>query len=128
MHLKKAISAVLLAALLDGSHAAQPDRVFIHVDAAKLKSEMRPVWSFFGYDEPNYTYMKDGKKLLSELAALNEVGISTTTQWLYPKAVEGTELRRRITGREGWLAPALFSMLQPSVQKTERGQATLPDL
>lgn len=31
----------------------------------------RPVWRFFGYDEPNYTYMKDGKKLLSEIAALS---------------------------------------------------------
>ncbi|MGH9372915.1 MAG: hypothetical protein ACRD15_15430 [Vicinamibacterales bacterium] len=31
---------------------------------------MKPVWAFFGYDEPNYTYMKDGRKLLSELAAL----------------------------------------------------------
>ena len=25
---------------------------------------MTPVWAFFGYDEPNYTYMKDGRKLL----------------------------------------------------------------
>ena len=31
---------------------------------------MAPSWAFFGYDEPNYTYMKDGRKLLSELAAL----------------------------------------------------------
>ena len=30
---------------------------------------MTPMWAWFGYDEPNYTYMKDGKKLLSELAA-----------------------------------------------------------
>jgi len=29
-----------------------------------------PIWSYFGYDEPNYTYQPDGKKLLSELAAL----------------------------------------------------------
>jgi xylan 1,4-beta-xylosidase len=44
--------------------------VTIRVDAAKTKGELRPVWRFFGYDEPNYTYMKDGKKLLGELAAL----------------------------------------------------------
>ncbi|HVU58997.1 MAG TPA: hypothetical protein VHD83_28240 [Puia sp.] len=30
-----------------------------------------PIWAFFGYDEPNYTYQPDGKKLLSELAALS---------------------------------------------------------
>ena len=23
------------------------------------------MWCYFGYDEPNYTYMKDGQKLLS---------------------------------------------------------------
>ena len=45
--------------------------VTIRVDAAKPKGEMRPVWRFFGYDEPNYTYMKDGKKLLSRLSALS---------------------------------------------------------
>lgn len=31
---------------------------------------MKPIWAWFGYDEPNYTYMKNGKKLLSELSAL----------------------------------------------------------
>lgn len=33
------------------------------------------MWAWFGYDEPNYTYMKDGKKLLSELAALSPVPV-----------------------------------------------------
>ena len=32
---------------------------------------MTPVWAWFGHDEPNYTYMKDGRKLLSELAELS---------------------------------------------------------
>jgi xylan 1,4-beta-xylosidase len=32
-------------------------------------------WAHFGYDEPNYTYMKDGRKLLSELAALSPVPV-----------------------------------------------------
>lgn len=30
-----------------------------------------PVWNYFGYDEPNYTYASNGKKLLGEIAALN---------------------------------------------------------
>ncbi len=50
---------------------AQADRVAIHVDAGAPKGPMSPMWAFFGYDEPNYTYMKDGRKLLSELAALS---------------------------------------------------------
>ena len=44
--------------------------VVISVDAAKKKGEMRPVWRFFGADEPNFAYMKDGKKLLAELGRL----------------------------------------------------------
>ncbi len=49
----------------------QGDRVSIHVDAAGTVGAMTPIWAWFGYDEPNYTYMKDGRKLLSELAALS---------------------------------------------------------
>jgi xylan 1,4-beta-xylosidase len=43
----------------------------IIIDYKKETGTMSPVWAWFGNDEPNYTYMKDGKKLLSELAALS---------------------------------------------------------
>jgi xylan 1,4-beta-xylosidase len=46
--------------------------VTITVDAAKPVGELTPIWRFFGADEPNYAYMKDGKKLLSELGRLGE--------------------------------------------------------
>lgn len=54
---------------------ASAQTVSIQVDASKTAGPLKPVWSFFGYDEPNYTYMKDGKKLLSELAALSPVTV-----------------------------------------------------
>ena len=44
--------------------------VAIRVDAARTKGELRPIWRFFGADEPNYAYMKDGKKLLAGLGQL----------------------------------------------------------
>jgi len=44
--------------------------VNIRVDASQPKGDMRPVWRFFGADEPNFAYMKDGKKLLAELGRL----------------------------------------------------------
>ncbi|MGH8245792.1 MAG: GH39 family glycosyl hydrolase, partial [Gammaproteobacteria bacterium] len=47
------------------------DRVSIRVDTTQTQGPFKPIYSYFGYDEPNYTYMKDGKKLLSELAALS---------------------------------------------------------
>ncbi|MCE5186778.1 MAG: hypothetical protein LLF76_11705 [Planctomycetaceae bacterium] len=57
---------------------AQPDDAkptAIRVDASKPIGSMVPMWAWFGHDEPNYTYMKDGRKLLSELAALSPVPV-----------------------------------------------------
>lgn len=47
----------------------------IKVDLNKEIAPMHPIWAWFGYDEPNYTYMKDGKKLLTEIAALSPVPV-----------------------------------------------------
>jgi len=57
-----------LIPLLACTAAAQ--MVTVKVDATRSLGPARPVWRYFGHDEPNYTYMKDGRKLLSELAAL----------------------------------------------------------
>src|SRR3954447_10065626 len=48
-----------------------PFPVSIRIDASKAQGEMKPVWRFFGHDEPNYTTMKDGRKLLGQLASLS---------------------------------------------------------
>ena len=45
-------------------------RVTISIAADKPKGPLRPIWRFFGYDEPNFTYQKDGRKLLTELSQL----------------------------------------------------------
>ena len=50
--------------------------VDIEIDLNTSKGEMKPIWAFFGYDEPNYTYMKDGKKLLSEIASLSNIPVN----------------------------------------------------
>jgi xylan 1,4-beta-xylosidase len=54
---------------------AQETAVNIEVDLCKEMGELKPIWAWFGYDEPNYTYMNNGKKLLSELADLNPVPV-----------------------------------------------------
>jgi xylan 1,4-beta-xylosidase len=51
-------------------------KVSIHIDASSRRGPMTPMWAFFGHDEPNYTYMQDGRKLLSELAALSPVPVN----------------------------------------------------
>lgn len=45
--------------------------VTFEVDIQKKIEPMKPIWAWFGYDEPNYTYMKDGKKLLTELSEMS---------------------------------------------------------
>jgi xylan 1,4-beta-xylosidase len=50
--------------------AAGPFEVTIRVDAARTLGPARPIWRFFGADEPNYATMKDGRKLLAELGEL----------------------------------------------------------
>lgn len=44
--------------------------VAIRVDAAKSPGALKPIWRFFGADEPNYAYLPHGRKLLADLGAL----------------------------------------------------------
>ena len=73
--MQKNISKYLLIAGLLFCNFANAQQVTIAVDLKKETGDMKPVWAWFGYDEPNYTYMKDGKKLLSEIAALSPVPV-----------------------------------------------------
>ena len=54
---------------------SQSDTVRIEADILQQQGKLEPIWAYFGYDEPNYTYMKDGKKLLSEIARFNQVPV-----------------------------------------------------
>jgi len=51
----------------------------IRVDLNKTIAPIKPVWAWFGNDEPNYAYMKDGQKLLTELSALSPVPVYLRT-------------------------------------------------
>jgi xylan 1,4-beta-xylosidase len=47
----------------------------IEVNFDRKIGPMKPIWAWFGYDEPNYTYMKDGQKLLTDLSKLSPVPV-----------------------------------------------------
>jgi xylan 1,4-beta-xylosidase len=47
-----------------------PFPVAIRVDAATSTGPLKPIWRYFGADEPNYAYMKDGQKLIADIGAL----------------------------------------------------------
>src|SRR5881409_1217280 len=68
----KLFAVTALAALCapPNTRAAESFPVAIRVDAGKSLGELKPIWRFFGADEPNYAYMKDGKTLLSQLGEM----------------------------------------------------------
>src|SRR4051794_24707869 len=60
---------------------AEPVTIRVHVD--QPEGPLRPIWNFWGYDEPNYTYAANGTKLLRELAALSPEPVYIRTHNLF---------------------------------------------
>jgi xylan 1,4-beta-xylosidase len=66
------LADIFCAMLLVAAAPAQPaNPIAIQVDAAKSIGPYKPIWNYFGADEPNYTYAPNGEKLLRELSALS---------------------------------------------------------
>ena len=61
---------LLFCALFASSALAQAP-IQITVDAGTTIAPYKPIWNFFGADEPNYTYTPNGSQLLGELSAIN---------------------------------------------------------
>jgi xylan 1,4-beta-xylosidase len=57
--------------------------ISIQVQADQSDGPISPVWNYFGYDEPNYTYAPNGKKLLSEFAALDAAPVHVRVHNLF---------------------------------------------
>ncbi len=66
---------ILLFATLLGSQRAEQETVTIRVDGNSNIGTYKPIYAYFGYDEPNYTYMKNGRKLVGELAQLSSAPV-----------------------------------------------------
>jgi len=68
-----AIGSVLAFLLLPSWIHSQesPHSVSVDVRFDQPQGTISPIWNYFGYDEPNYTYAPNGRKLLGELAALS---------------------------------------------------------
>jgi xylan 1,4-beta-xylosidase len=73
------IAFLLLAA---ASAGLAQNVVTIHVNAAETLGPYKPIYAYFGYDEPNYTYTKNGRKLVGELAAMSAVPVYIRTHFM----------------------------------------------
>src|SRR6266536_1331972 len=67
---KAVLFALVLLLVWSFASGQKMKPVTIHVHFDHPQGAFPPVWNFFGYDEPNYTYAPNGKKLLGEIAAL----------------------------------------------------------
>src|SRR5499427_7339563 len=93
------IAALCLWSTPCASQAPFPVR--IHVDALQRKGERKPIWRFFGADEPNYATMKDGRKLLGELGALGQPQVYFRTHNLLTSGDGTPALKWGSTGAYG---------------------------
>jgi len=78
--MKKALLGLALLALSGAASAQTP--VSINVDLSKKAGPYKPIYAWFGYDEANFTTMRDGRKLLRELRDLSPVPVNVRTHFL----------------------------------------------
>jgi len=75
MSVRFKLSFIFLCFCFFHLHGNAQNKADITVNFDKKISEMKPIWAWFGYDEPNYTYMKDGQKLLTDISKLSPVPV-----------------------------------------------------
>jgi xylan 1,4-beta-xylosidase len=68
--------------LLSQIPALAQEPVAIRVNTTHKMAPFNPIYAYFGYDEPNYTYTSNGSKLVGELAALTDAPVYIRTHFL----------------------------------------------
>jgi xylan 1,4-beta-xylosidase len=95
-----------IAASQDTAPSAAPSEagkpVTIYVDLTKKVGSYTPIYSWFGYDESNYTTMKYGKQLLGELHDLSPVPVYIRAHHLLTSGNGVAELK--------WSSSNVFSL------------------
>ena len=102
MQRREFLTATGALALAGAPSRTDDDRpVSIAVRADRPRGDLKPIWRFFGADEPNYAYMKDGKKkLLADLGELRPRQVYFRTHNLLTSG-DGTPARPPVTASAG---------------------------
>ena len=89
------IAAVGLCAsvFLRAAEQAPAPTVKIEVRADQREGAWQSIWNFWGYDEPNYTYAANGKKLLREFAQLSPDPVYIRVHNLFTTGDGGASLK-----------------------------------
>src|SRR5580658_4589576 len=80
---KLAITLICAAAVHAPAQAPASNPVTVQVDLAKPLGVYKPIYSSFGYDESNFTTMKYGRELLTELHDLSPVPVYVRAHHLF---------------------------------------------
>lgn len=102
MRMRKFGCILSFAILAIASQAQAP--VNVNVDLSKPQGVYKPIYSWFGYDESNYTTMKYGKQLLRELHDLSPVPVYIRAHHLLTSGNGVAELK--------WSSSNVFSLDQ----------------
>ncbi len=95
-------SVLLICAAAAAGQTPQANPVSIKVDLAEPVGSYKPISSWFGYDESNYTTMKYGKQLLGELHDLSPAPVYIRTHHLLTSGNGVPELK--------WSSSNVFSL------------------
>jgi xylan 1,4-beta-xylosidase len=97
------VAMLICVASMQGTGQTQVSNpVSIQVDLAKPLGKYKPIFSWFGYDESNFTTMKYGKQLLRELHDLSPVPVYIRTHHLLTSGNGVAELK--------WSSSNVFSL------------------
>jgi xylan 1,4-beta-xylosidase len=99
---KLAITLFCAAAITAAAQISGSNPVSIQVDLTRPEGPYTPIYSWFGYDESNYTTMKYGKQLLTELHDLSPVPVNIRAHHLLTSGNGVAELK--------WSSSNVFSL------------------
>jgi xylan 1,4-beta-xylosidase len=95
-------AAALAAVAQTSDSGPAPGVVSITVDLAKPIGAYKPIYAWFGYDESNYTTMKYGRQLISELHDLSPIPVTIRAHHLLTSGDGVPELK--------WSSSNVFSL------------------
>jgi xylan 1,4-beta-xylosidase len=87
------MTLICAAAMHVAAQISESSPVSIQVDLPKVEGPYTPIYSWFGYDESNYTTMKYGKQLLTELHDLSPVPVNIRAHHLLTSGNGVAELK-----------------------------------
>lgn len=90
--------AALLAPLTVTLAAETPIPVRVTVTPSQSLGPVKPIWNWFGYDEPNYTYMPHGQALLTSLSKMSGTPVFVRAHHLFTSGDGSPALKWGSTG------------------------------